>query len=114
MSGTYNELEGAQFEASFEDEGEPTAPATVHYKLACLTTETTLIDWTLANVLSETDDFGNITRYYVTINIPGSANAIQKSANKREQKQLIIVANKDEDNEFNLATQYYVLNTQRA
>jgi hypothetical protein len=114
MSSTYNEMEGAQFEASFEDEGDPSAPSTVHYKLACLTSETTLIDWTLANVLSETDDLGNITRYYVTINIPGSANAIQKTQNKRELKQLIVAANKDAANEFNLVTQYYVLNTQRA
>jgi hypothetical protein len=109
MAKTYNERAGAEFEAAFTDaDRNIVAPTTVHHKLLCLTTDETVINWTADNILTDTDDLGNITRYYVSIVIPGSANAIQKSSNRQEQKQLIVVADKDLAGEYSETYTYYV------
>jgi hypothetical protein len=110
----YPELSGVEVEASFYDnEGNATLPETVHWKLDCTETNRLLVDWTEVVVSSEDDGAGG-TRYYAVIDVPGSANAIQKNGNRRELKELTVVANKDDDREYSQPYQYFVLNTKRA
>jgi hypothetical protein len=113
MAQIYNEHAGVEVTSYFEGGGVPTNPTTVHWRLDCVTTDTALIDWTEQGVSVEVDESGT-TRYYVVILIPGSANVIQKTANKQELKEVTIVADKDQDREFSETYQYYVKNTKRS
>jgi hypothetical protein len=88
----------------------PALPTTVHWRLDCQTSGTVVQDWTELTPESETDAAGNYRDVWVEFSIPGSLNDIVRDRNKREQKILWIVANKDLDNEFSETQAYWVIN----
>lgn len=88
-------------------ESGPTIPATAHWRLDCVTSDKTLVGWTAASVQSQSNAFGLIESW-ITIEIPGSVNAIQDESNKREEKQVLIVADRDTDREYSEVVPYYV------
>lgn len=106
----YNERSGVEFQAWFESTpGVPTVPTTVHWRLHCVTSDKALQDDTEVTPEIVSDGTG-ITGVKVTIDVPGSLNAIQNDRNSRELKQLLIIADKDTDREFSETREYYVRN----
>jgi hypothetical protein len=79
--------EGANFTATvnFKDAASATAsaPATVHYRIDCLTTNTKVLDWTSVTPGDS-----------VSIVIAGSYSAIVTSTNAEERKQLTVAGDK--------------------
>jgi hypothetical protein len=108
----FNENEGVFARASFTDaDGNPSLPTTVHYRLDCGTTFANLIDDTSVTPEVTVNASGQ-TEVTVEIAIPGSANEIRNNRNAREIKKLLVIANKDQDNEKSLESTYYVRNLQ--
>ncbi len=108
----YNEKSGVEVTASFTDStNEGTIPPTVHWNLVCKTTLKTLQEDTEVFPVAVVDESGVLT-CTVEIEIPGSLNAIQRNANKRELKELLVIANKDLSGEFSQGYEYYVVNKQ--
>ena len=108
----HNEKSGVEITADFFDaSGTPTLPTTAHYWVGCKTTNKQLLDFTSTTIQSETTPAGD-TRYFSTVNIPGSLNAIQSNRNRQEVKTVLIVANKDLDGEYSQEYQYVVRNLQ--
>jgi hypothetical protein len=104
-----NERSGVEFTAHFEDaNGVPTVPASVHWNLVCETTSKVLQSDTAIDPVTISDESG-IVDCYVTVNIPGSLNAMQ-GGDWRELKTLLVIASKDQDGEFSQEYQYYVKN----
>lgn len=109
----YNEFSGVEFDAWFESNpGEPTIPPTVHYRLRCETNDQTVIDWTSVpyEIISADDGISGVRAH---IEIPGSANQILNAANRREVRDLQVVAAKDQDREYSDSIQYYVVSKGR-
>ena len=104
----YVEKSGVEFQAWFESNpGTPTVPVSAHWKLYDVTNEKDLQDWTeLTPVILQ--DNGVTSGVRVTIDVPGSLNAIQNSKNSRELKRVIVVAGKDTDREFAETRDYYI------
>lgn len=95
--------EGSAFNvvAYFRDRATSAAvtPTSVKYKLSCLTTCKTLLDWTTLSAASS-----------VTVPVAASLNAIQSDANKSERKLLTIKADDGLSTQFEEAIIYTVDN----
>ena len=79
--------EGANFTATvqFKDasSGVASAPATVHFRIDCLTTNAKVLDWTAVTAGDS-----------VSISIASSYSAILSSSNAEERKQLTVAGDK--------------------
>jgi hypothetical protein len=106
----YNERSGVEFQAWFEaTPGVPTVPSSVHWLLHCVTNDMALQEATAVSPEIISDETG-ITGVKVTIDIPGSLNAIQNDANMREVKQLLVISGMGTDREYSEVHEYYVRN----
>lgn len=104
-----HEKSGVEFEARFEaTTGVPTVPQTAHWRLRCLANDRTLQDWTEVTPEILTGDAGEIVGVRVSIDISGALNAILDRANRREVKELQVVAAKDLDREYSETLRYAV------
>lgn len=105
-----NEKAGIEVDAAFFDsKRNGTIPATVHWNLHCEDTKRVLQDDTEVAFETSVDEDGNITSV-AHIEVPGSLNAIQNDRHPRERKKLLVIANKDRDDEFSQEYEYYVRN----
>ena len=103
-----NERSGLEFKAYFETVPDvPAIPTSVHWRLRCATSDQTLLDWTVAAPVTVTEN-GVITGVYAVIDVPGSLNAIIDRTNRREIKELQVVAGKDTDREYSEVLAWYV------
>lgn len=105
----FNERSGVEFDAWFQSyPGEPTIPPSVHYRLLCVTTGKTLIDWTEVpyEILSSEEGIDGVKAH---IDIAGSDNILQSRASKREVKELQVVSGKDTDREYSEVLQYGIV-----
>lgn len=106
----FNERNGVEIRFHFSDAADsPTIPATVHWRLDCETTGRVIQGDTEVTPVPVLDETGLID-CYVTVEVPGSLNAIQSNGNARELKTLLVIANKDQDGEYSQAYQYYIKN----
>lgn len=104
----FNQNSGIEYDAWFESQpGTPTVPSSVHWRLRCATNDQTLVDWTSVAYVIESDETG-VTGVRARIDVPGSQNGIVNSRNRREMKELQVVADKDTDREFSVVHQYYI------
>jgi hypothetical protein len=105
---TYKERSGVELTAEITDvNGAPALPGTVHWRLTCETTGTTLQDWTeVTPVLG--------TTVTAEIDVPGTLTAIQDRCNERELKAVLVVSDKDAANEYSEEFKFYVKRTNRA
>lgn len=95
---TFNEGSGAEFTASFENvDGLPSAPVSVHWRLVDDETGNVVQDWTEVTAASN-----------VTIEVSGSLVQLLDRSNTRESKTLLIVADKDLDNEYSEPYPFWV------
>jgi hypothetical protein len=101
---------GLEAQAFFEDEGskEPVLPSTAHWRLYCETTQQALSDFTASTVTQVQDSFGNVSAHTITIDVPGTLNAIQNTRNATEVKALTVVADKDTAREYSEVFRYVV------
>lgn len=105
----YNEHSGVEFSAFFESiPGVPTVPPSVHWRLRCLTTDTLLQDWTEIAYEIQSDDAGAVIGVKAAIDIDGSLNVMQDTNNRRETKQLQVVAGKDTAREYSKFHEYAI------
>lgn len=105
-----NERSGLEYQAAFEAAGNvPTVPTTVHWRLRCVTNDETLQDWTLIGSTPTVDDGGALALVASTVNVPGAMNALIDRNNRREVRELQVVADKDTEREFSTVMQYYVV-----
>ena len=106
---TINELSSFDYPVRFYDEeDQPFSPTTVHWRVYCETTDTVVQDWTAATSVAETDEVGNVTAYRADITVTGPMNALQKPNNAKELRHLLVVSNKDEDDELSQDFPYTV------
>lgn len=88
----YPQGEGSSFRVTFtlyDEEGLPVTPTSIKFRVDCLTTGTTLREWTPTVAAEE-----------IVIDILPADNAIQRDRNRRERRQLTFVANDDEATQF--------------
>ena len=93
--------EGSSFTATayFRDGEAASAPTTAKYRVDCLTTGTTLQDWTtLTPAVSN------------SIAITATHNAIQDQSNKTEKKQITVSGNHDTATQFRNTVTYKIEN----
>ena len=76
-------------------------PSTLHWRLECLETDTTLQDWTEATITTTTDDDGNIAESEASIDVAATLHAMQTASKKVEKKALCIAADKGLTTEYN-------------
>ena len=108
----YNERSGVEFDAWFENNaGTPALPTTVHYRLMCVTNDQAMVDWTLVAADTLYGDNGAIQGIRAHIQVPGSANRL--ISERREVKELQVVADKDLDSEYSEVLQYGVVSMGR-
>lgn len=84
------------------DSSEPwtaSASTTVHYRVDCLTTGATMVDWTSVSPSAS-----------VSLTISSAANAINQEANWREQRQVTIKADDGLSTQYTATHRYYVDN----
>jgi hypothetical protein len=115
MKKVFNELSGVELEVRFTaaDDG-PSIPETVHWRLDCATTGQSLQEWTEETPVVVMDDLcTSVAKCYVEIEIAGSLNVIQNDRNSREDKVLMVVADKDGDREFSQTLVYSIKNTRQ-
>jgi hypothetical protein len=79
--------------------GNSITPDAVQFRVDCLTTVQEALDWTDATPAAN-----------MTIEIPGSANAIKLDANETENKQVTIQANAGQSNQRTVIGVYVVQN----
>jgi hypothetical protein len=79
--------------------GSPVAPSTLRYRVDCVTTGTTIIDWTALAASSSVD-----------LTIPSSANGIVNNANETETKQVTAQANYGTQSQLSKRYLYDVVN----
>lgn len=96
---TWNEGSAFTAEAYFRDGANADVPGTVHYRIDCLTACRTVRDWTAVSAAVA-----------VEIVITSPDNAILCDGNRRETKQLTVVANKDTDAQSVGVTRWIVEN----
>lgn len=105
---TFNEHTGLEFRAEFEDSAHrPTYPTTAHWRLYNKTTKQVVRDWYEGTIEQETSSDG-ATHYFVSAEVPGTLNVIQKFGNSRELYSLIVVADKDLGGEYSQELEYYI------
>lgn len=106
----FAEHAGAEFEARFESvPGVPAVPFSAHWRLRCVTNDRTLVDWTEATPEVLTGAAGEMVGVRVLIDVPGALNALIGSGNRREVKELQIMAAKDTEREYTEVLQYAVV-----
>lgn len=94
------EGDGHTIRVTWKDgDGNVVTPTKARYKIGCRTTGMTPLDWTEIAATST-----------VTISIPGTANAIQSSANESETKEITVQANYGEVNQMTVVDEYVVPN----
>lgn len=79
----YNE--GQSFTATFkffDSDWTPSSPTTLRYRIDCLTTKTTVRDWTTGTPGASVD-----------IEVSPDDNEIQNTLNRRERKQMVVQTN---------------------
>lgn len=104
-----NEKSGFEVEARFEDVGgAPTVPLTAHWRLRCVTNDRTIVDWTALATETLTGSVGEVLGVRAVIDVAGANNALVDRANRREVRELQIVAAKDTDREYSETMQYGV------
>ena len=74
-------------------------PTTIHWRLDCLSTQTTVVDWTSVSAASN-----------FTLAITGAYNAIVSGSNERETKQVTVKTNSGLDTQCVGAVEYIVEN----
>lgn len=79
--------------------GAPATPTTARYRVDCLTTGQTPLDWQDIAATPTVD-----------IDIPGTANAIISAANEQEVKQITVQANYGQPNQRTVVGEYVVPN----
>ena len=105
---TYKERSGVELTAELTDvNGAPALPNTVHWRFTCQTNDTTLQDWTAVTPTLGTSVTADIV-------VPGTLTGIQDRSNERELKSVLIVANKDADDEYSEEFEFYIKRTNRA
>ncbi len=77
-------------------------PSTLHYRIDCLSTGTTVLDWT-----SETPSTSN------TLSIKSSENRIIDDSNRRELKQVTVALDKGTIDETRDTVSYHVVNIKK-
>jgi len=86
--------------AVFEDDRNvPKVPDTVHWKLVCVTTDTTIVDWTPLTPAAS-----------VEFEVGSTMNRIIDDGNSDEIKELTVEANQGTERAWNEVQQYRVLN----
>jgi len=83
-----------------DEEGKPFAPSTVHWRVWCETSEKAVSGWAAATTVTETDELGQVTGYRSDITVTSPLNVLQSSDNDKEFKRLVVVANKDANDEL--------------
>lgn len=101
----------ARFTARFYDDGVPLMPTTVHWRLDCETTGNAVQDWVAVTPAEEVDELGVVVAVKAVVEVGAALNVMQSDRNRRERKHLLIVANKDQANEFSQVYEYEILNT---
>ena len=96
-----NEGTACYVTAKFRNNGATVVPLSVRYRVECLTTRRTMLDWTDVSPASS-----------VTVTIPASLNVLNKQTNSRERRQVIFEANYGTDTAFTNARAYDVENLQ--
>jgi len=98
-----NWTEGSAFTATayFRDRATSaaSAPSTVKYRIDCLTTKTTVLDWTSASAGSS-----------VAISVTAANNAIVDASNPYERKQLTVAADPDTSSQHRASFTWNVSN----
>ena len=106
---TYNSGDGFELRAEFEDAAEsPTYPQSAKWRVVCVTNETVLQDWTVVPVQTDLDDQGNVLAYYALIDVPGTLNVLQNTANAKEAKKVEIAAELSGARQYSDEYAYYV------
>lgn len=90
--------------------GDPVQVATAEWRIDCLTNDQMLQDFTLSAIETVQDELGAVTAYKTTIAIPAPLNRIVDDRNKRELRQVQVVADRGLDTEFSTNVEFYVVN----
>lgn len=91
---------------------QPVLPSTLEWRVDCATTGEAIKDWTQAYIQPIVNELGELVEYRSDIPIPASVNAIQNSANRKELKRALVVADRGLETEWSEEHEYYVLNLQ--
>lgn len=102
------ELNARIFTVSFENDGTPTSPSTVHWRMTCPDDDDAqIVDWTSVSVSTGLAPDGYTTTYYSTIDVPSTAHAMQTD-NDKERRAICVAADKDLSTEWNEEWIYWV------
>jgi hypothetical protein len=96
---TIQELDQLPVTITLTLQEEEVAPETLRWKLDCVTTQTSLVEWTALSAAATVD-----------LIIPASANAIIYVANPYETKRITVQANAGTDSQINAVYDYDVQN----
>lgn len=95
-----NELDHYPFRTQIRDaDGAAVEPTSLRWKLDCVTTQTSLLDWTDLNPGSDVDAI-----------VPANVNGIVNSVNETETKRITVQANYDTTLQLNQVLDYDVVN----
>jgi hypothetical protein len=96
---TIQELDQLPVTITLTLQEEPATPDTLRWKLDCITTQTSLVEWTSLSAASS-----------VALIIPASSNAIIYTVNPYETKRITVQANAGTDSQINALYDYDVVN----
>jgi hypothetical protein len=96
---TIQELDQLPVTVTLTLDGAPVAPSTLRWKLDCVTTRQSIVEWTSLSAASS-----------VPLIIPATANAIVYIANPYETKRITVQANAGTDSQLNAVYDYDVTN----
>ena len=120
MKKVFNEHDGAELEVRFKGTspdgvpGAPAVPQTAYWRLDCATTGQSLREWTAVTPVVVMDETGtSVAKCYVRIDVPSELNVIQNARNSREDKVLMVAADKDAPREKNDQLVYSIKNTRQ-
>lgn len=101
------ELNARTLTVNFTAEASASVPTTVHWRLKCLSSDRVLQDWTALTTSSVTDPSTAVVECSATIAVSALLHAMQTNLN-REQKALIVSADKGLSTEYNQEFTYWV------
>ncbi len=105
---SYENGDGVELTVEYLDGNDnPTLPNTSEYSLYCESTKKELIGWTALAVQTDTLPNG-LARYYSELEIPGSANIIQSTKNRREVKTLTVTTNRGQSDQKSAKYRYLI------
>ena len=111
---TVNERNSLTLRVEFSDADDaPSAPATAHWRLDCVTSNKQLQDWTAFTPVAIYDELGNVSAIQSDISVDAALNAIQQDGNRREIKEFTVAAELDTAGEYSESLQYAVINRKR-